>query len=85
MKRQFGLNLLLAGAILAAGTGSARGQTYSSYVTATQVHATANHWGNSKSHLLIDTLTVTVPGRRGARLLDARRRVYENPLPDKQL
>ena len=61
MKRQFALILLLAAGSLAVGSGIARGQTYSSFVTATQIHATANHWGNSKSHLLIDTVTIAVP------------------------
>jgi len=61
MKRQFGLTLLFVGASLMVGTVITHGQTYSSYVTATQIHATANHWGNSKSHLLIDTVTITVP------------------------
>ncbi len=59
MRRQVGL--LLLGAGLVVGTGLVHGQSYSSYVTATQVHATANHWGNSKDHHLIDTLTITVP------------------------
>jgi hypothetical protein len=61
MKRQVALILLLLGAVLALGTGAARGQTYSSYVTGTQIHATANHWGNSPSHHLIDTVTIAVP------------------------
>jgi len=46
---------------LGINAGTARAQAYSSNVTATQVHATANHWGNSKSHLLIDTVTITTP------------------------
>lgn len=61
MKRQFALTLLLAVASLAVGTMMVHGQSYSSYVTATQVHSTANHWGNSKSHLLIDTFTIAAP------------------------
>ncbi len=61
MKRQLPLILLLVGISLMVGTAIARGQTYSSYVTATQIHATANHWGNSPSHHLIDTLTIKVP------------------------
>ncbi|MFZ0685487.1 MAG: hypothetical protein WAM89_08070 [Terriglobales bacterium] len=61
MKTQLALILLLVGASLTGETGILRGQTYSSYVTATQIHATANHWGNSMSHLLIDTVTITVP------------------------
>ena len=61
MKRHFALILLLAGGSLAVGTVMARGQSYSSFVTATQIHATANHWGNSKSHLLIDTVTIAAP------------------------
>ena len=58
--RQVTLILLLFGG-LALATGVARGQTYSSYVTGTQIHATANHWGNSPSHHLIDTVTIAVP------------------------
>src|SRR5208282_1408786 len=61
MKRQVALILLLLGASLAVGTGAARGQTYSSYVTGTQIHSTANLWGNSLSHHLIDTVTISVP------------------------
>lgn len=61
MKRHLALILLVVGASLAVGTGIAAGQAYSSYVTGTQIHATANHWGNSLSHLLIDTVTITVP------------------------
>ncbi len=61
MKRQLALILLVVGASLAVGTGIAPGQAYSSYVTGTQIHATPNHWGNSRSHLLIDTVTITVP------------------------
>ena len=61
MKRQLSLILLLLGVGLGFGTTIAHGQTYSSYVTPTQIHATANHWGNSPSHHLIDTITITVP------------------------
>ncbi len=60
MNRQLASLLLLLGASLVV-SGIARGQTYSSYVTGTQIHAMANHWGNSQSHLLIDTVTITVP------------------------
>jgi len=61
MKSQFALIPLLIGAVLAMGMATARGQSYSSFVTATQIHSTANHWGNSRSHLLIDTVTITIP------------------------
>jgi hypothetical protein len=60
MKRQVAFILLLFGG-LATLTGVACGQAYSSYVTGTQIHATANHWGNSPSHHLIDTVTIAVP------------------------
>jgi hypothetical protein len=61
MKSQFALILLLVGAVLTMGLGAARGQSYSSFVTATQIHSTNNLWGNSRSHLLIDTVTITIP------------------------
>jgi hypothetical protein len=61
MKRQVASMMLLFGAGLAMGAGVACGQSYSSYVTGTQIHATANHWGNSPSHHLLDTVTITAP------------------------
>jgi len=61
MKRQVTLILLLFGMNLTAGMGVAGGQTYSSNVTGTQVHASGNHWGNSNTtHHLLDTVTIPV-------------------------
>jgi hypothetical protein len=61
MSRQVTLIPLLLGAGLAIGAGIASGQAYSSYVAGTQVHSAANHWGNSSTHHLLDTVTITVP------------------------
>jgi hypothetical protein len=64
MNRQVALTLLtliLFGMALTGGAGIARAQAYSSYVAGTQIHATANHWGNSPNHHLLDTITITTP------------------------
>ena len=62
-------------AVLMVMAGAALGQTYSSYVTGTQIHATANHWGNSPSHHLIDTVTIAVPVAVSRASLDPFRHV----------
>ena len=61
MKRRFVLTLVIVGISLTIETSVAVGQAYSSYVAGTQVHASANHWGNSNTtHHLLDTVTIPV-------------------------
>jgi hypothetical protein len=46
---------------LSAGTGVAFAQAYSSYISGTQIHSAASNWGNSPTHHLLDTVTLSAP------------------------
>lgn len=55
------LQMLFALGTMLIGVPSVEAQAYSSYVSGTQIHASASLWGNSSTHHLLDTVTITVP------------------------